>query len=471
MTHAFSRAGFTWDVGLHYCGAFGPGQPAGRVLDWLSGGTIEFRSIGTVYDVLHFPDDFQISVARPAEAYEMELKDRFPGHAAEIDAYFEAVEAAEGAVRMVSAERSMPEPFRSAHRWWNKRKIQRWCGRTTSEVITDIVTDPRLAAVLSAQWGTYGGTPNEASFGVHATVIGHYLEGAGYPAGGTGAIAKGLVPVIEAAGGRALAGTPVRRILIEDGRAAGVQTSEGGECRAPVIVLAIGARETVMPLLPPAIGQQDWAREIAGFRPSVCHFQVFLGFEGDIAARGAGRSNHWFCESWDTNEWIWSVVDQAPIPMMFVSFPTLKDELHDPGPANRHTGEAMVLADWSPVADFAGGGAEARPSEWKAFKQDVEDRMTEFFRSKFPALESLLVYQELGTPLATASFTGHDKGGFYGIETTPRRILSDALNARTPVPGLFLTGQDVMAPGIAGSMWGGMLGATAVDPRVFQEFR
>lgn len=96
---------------------------------WVSGGAIEFRSVGTVYDILHFPDDFQIPVARPAEAYKMELKDRFPGHATESDSYFDALLAAEEALRMVAAERSMPEPFRSAHRWWNKKKIQRWCWR------------------------------------------------------------------------------------------------------------------------------------------------------------------------------------------------------------------------------------------------------------------------------------------------------------------------------------------------------
>ena len=154
LTHAFSRNGFTWDVGLHYCGMFGHDQPAGRILDWLSGGTIEFRSVGTVYDTLHFPDDFEISVARPAEAYKMELKDRFPDNGSEIDAYFEALQSAVSAMYLVSAERSLPEPFRSAHRWWNKKKIQRWCGRTTGEVIADIITDPKLAAVLPAQWGS-----------------------------------------------------------------------------------------------------------------------------------------------------------------------------------------------------------------------------------------------------------------------------------------------------------------------------
>ena len=54
LTHSFSREGFTWDVGLHYCGLFGPEQSGGKLLDWLSGGAVEFRSVGTVYDTLHF---------------------------------------------------------------------------------------------------------------------------------------------------------------------------------------------------------------------------------------------------------------------------------------------------------------------------------------------------------------------------------------------------------------------------------
>lgn len=471
LTHSFSRNGFTWDVGLHYCGTFGHDQIAGRILDWLSGGTIAFRSVGTVYDTLHFPDDFDISVGRPAEAYKMELKDRFPDNAAEIDAYFEALLSAEEAGHMAGAERAMPEPFRSAHHWWNKKKIQRWCSRTTGEVIADLISDPKLAAVLSAQWGTYGGKPKEASFAFHGIVMGHYLEGAAYPVGGAAAIAKGLVPVIEAAGGSARAGTPVSEILLENGKAVGVRTKSGDEFNAPFIVSAIGAGETVKHLLPEEIQKGDWAREIATFKPSICHFDLFLGFEGDIAKHGATRSNHWFYDSWDTNDAIWAGGGSEPFPMVFVSFSSLKNPTHDPGPTNKHTGDMMLWADWSSVAEFANGGAQERVDEWAAFKQHIETRMLEFFAEKFPDLAPLIVYHELGTPLATASFTGHEKGGFYGVETTPRRMLSDALNARTPVPGLFLAGQDVMSPGIAGALSGGMLGAAAIDPRVFQKLR
>ena len=90
---------------------------------------------------------------------------------------------------------------------------------------------------------------------------------------------------------------------------------------------------------------------------------------------------------------------------------------------------------------------------------------------KFPGLAPLVVYRELGTPLATASFIGHEKGGFYGVETSPRRMLSEALNARTPVPGLFLACQNVMTPGIAGAFARGMFGAATIDPRVFQKLK
>ncbi|MGR8948497.1 MAG: phytoene desaturase family protein [Gammaproteobacteria bacterium] len=468
LTHSFSSNGFTWDVGLHYCGTFGPGQPARQILDWLSGCTIDFHSLGTVYDTLHFPDDLTVPVARPAAAYKMELKDRFPRNAQEIDRYFEALKSAEETAQMIGAERSIPEPFLSAYRWWNKDKIQRWCGRTTEEVISEIISDPKLATLLSSQWGTYGGIPQEASFGVHAVVIGHYLEGAGYPVGGAGAIAKGLVPVIESAGGQARASTPVDSIRVQNGAAIGVRTSSGEEIDAPRIVSSVGAGETVKRLLPEEVQQQAWAREVSSFKPSICHFEMYLGFEGEIDRYGATKSNHWFYETWEPSDSIWRAVDD-PVLAMFVSFPSLKDPVHEPGPSIRHTGDLMVLADWATVAEFAEGGAEGRSDDWVAFKCNVEAKLMAFFAEKFPALAPLVVYRKLGTPLATASFTRHDKGGFYGIETTPRRMLSDAFRARTPVSNLYLTGQDVMVPGIAGALAGGMLGAAAIDPRVYQK--
>jgi all-trans-retinol 13,14-reductase len=65
LTQTFSRAGFTWAVGMHYLGEMGEGGLARRVLDWLSGGAISFLPSGPVYDTVHLPDGFEFQFARP----------------------------------------------------------------------------------------------------------------------------------------------------------------------------------------------------------------------------------------------------------------------------------------------------------------------------------------------------------------------------------------------------------------------
>jgi phytoene dehydrogenase-like protein len=71
------------------------------------------------------------------------------------------------------------------------------------------------------------------------------------------------------------------------------------------------------------------------------------------------------------------------------------------------------------------------------------------------------------TPLSSVAFTTAEHGGVYGLEASPRRFLSDALHAKTPVTGLYLTGQDVGTAGIVGAMMGGMLSAAALEPKLF----
>lgn len=95
--------------------------------------------------------------------------------------------------------------------------------------------------------------------------------------------------------------------------------------------------------------------------------------------------------------------------------------------------------------------------------------MFKLFESYFPDLAKLVVFRNLSTPLTTHAITGHHKGAFYGIDTTPERLMSDALQTRTPVPGLFLAGQDVLSPGIPGALWGGVLAAASVDPMLFRQ--
>lgn len=471
LTHSFSREGFSWDVGIHYLGCVGPEDRERGMINWLAHTPMEFEPMGTVYDNLHLADAPPLALSRPYEAQARDLKDRFPDEVEAIEAWMAALREGRDIMYTLASTRAMPEFVGNMIEWWNQRAIQKWCTRTTQEVIDSITDNPELAAVFAAQWGDHGGRPHKASFAMHALICGSYLEsGAWYPVGGGKAFADHLIPTITQAGGEARASVKVDTLLVEGDKVVGVRTSDGEDIRSDTVISNIGVRETVNHLLPKGFGPKAWINDIQALPASIAHFSLFLGFEGDVEKAGATRTNHWVYPNAEVDA-IWAQAPEGNPPGFFVSFASLKDPSHDPGPKQKYAGEMVVWADWSSVAQWADMPSGQRGAAYKAFKQQIKEKMFELFRAQFPELADLVVFRELSTPLATASITGHDEGRFYGLDGTPERVLSDALKAKTPIEGLYLSGQDVVSQGIQGALWGGILCAASIDPRVFKQLK
>jgi all-trans-retinol 13,14-reductase len=472
LTQSFSRSGFRWDVGLHYVGEMGPGGEARPVIDWLSGEAIAFAPLGDVYDVFHFPGNYTVNFSRPRAALQLELKSRFPDSASEIDSFFAALVEAVHAGKALFTRRALSGPFAEIFGLWHRRDIQKWWGRSSADVVNGLIGDPRLRAVLFAQRGDYGGMdPENTSFGILATVMSHYLNGAFYPVGGAGAFAKALVPVIEQAGGSLRLNARVRALHIENGAATGVRLDDGTLLSAPVIFSDIGARNTVE-LLPPDLRERAWAKEILTFSPSVCHVTLYVGLKGDIRAHGASESNHWFYETWDASGGVWQgPIEETSAPGLFVSFPSLRDPARAADDHERHTAEVVATINWDLFARWSDSTLQGRPEAYTEFKAAIEHSLLAQFARHFPGLAPMVLYHEVSTPLTLSAYAGAQHGASYGLEVSPRRFLSNALNVRTPIPGLFLTGQDVTSPGVTGAMMGGVLAAAAMQSQIFAHLR
>ena len=468
QTHSFSREGFSWDAGIHYLGGFGPDVSARAMLDWLCDSPIDLAPIGAVYDTLHMGDSAPLPLSRPAEAQRIDLKERFPKDVEAIDAWFTAILEARDSLTAIVQGRAMPSIVASGIKWWRSRQVKRYCERTTAEVAAEITSNSELANCLMAQWGDFGGRPSTASFAIHATVMQSYLEsGAYYPVGGASSIARRLLPTISQGGGESRAGVEVASLIMTDGVVTGVETAAGEKFFADKVVSNIGARETVDRLLPDGHGRDDWAKEVRSFGPNICHYSLFLGFAGDVEAAGMTKSNHWLYPTGEVDA-VWTDAPDGRPPAMFVSFASLKDPAHDPGPERKYAGEMIAWSDWSTVERWADLPPEARGEAYALFKKKIKTVLLDQFAHYFPRLAELIVFHEVSTPLATASITGHRMGSFYGLDVTPRRITSDALRMKTPVEGLYLTGQDVLTPGVPGAFWGGCLCAVCIDPKVLK---
>jgi all-trans-retinol 13,14-reductase len=466
-TNSFSRHGYTWDVGLHYLSDLGPGLDAALPLAWLCDGPVEAFEFGETYDYVHLPDGFEIALTRPEAALKRRLKATFPDSAAQIDAYFSALREASNALTASFILRGLPGPLAPFYSALKRREIERWCGITVHDMLERTIADPRLRAVLGAQWCDYGGTPANASFGLHAKVARSFFNGAFYPVGGAAVIPQRIIPVVERAGGRVLVDARVEQILVERGAVAGVRTADGRAFRSGRVISDAGVLSTVGRLLPAAEREAAWAKELLSFAPSHSAVVMHLGLEGDIAAAGASVYNHWFYENWDQDANLWEdPFADGDSPMMFVSFPTLHDPHHDPGPRNKHTAGIIVMANADAFIGWMGDRDAAAQHAYREKKALLEAKLLAQFSRYFPRLAPLVDYYELSTPATFASYTSAPRGAIYGIEPTPRRFLSPNLGPRTPIAGLYFAGQDVVTPGVFGALVGGMLAAGAIDPRV-----
>ena len=124
----------------------------------------------------------------------------------------------------------------------------KYVNNSAYNVIRELTDNEELIAVLCGQFGDYGPPPKKASFFVHA-IANHYFEGGYFPKGGTGVIAEKIIPTIEKAGGRVLVSKAVKKIIIEDNEAIGVEMENGDRILAKTIVSAVGLRNTFRKLV------------------------------------------------------------------------------------------------------------------------------------------------------------------------------------------------------------------------------
>ena len=468
FTHTFRRKAWTWDVGVHAVGEVTRHSMPGRLLAALTDGRLEWASLGRVYDEFHYPDGFRIDFPDSPQQFHKNLLDAFPSERAAIDGYFAKVREVSGAMKGYYLSRLAPPGLLAgAADAVLARKANAALAQRAKAVIDGLTRDRRLACVLTSQWGYYGAPPSRASFAMQALVTKHFLHGGYYPVGGSAAIAQELLTTVADAGGHTVIHADVAQILVEDGAVTGVALTDGRTIRAPRIVSAAGVASTVTRLLPAAYAQAPWVRDVAALAPAPAHVCLYLGFRGDIRAAGASAANKWFYEQWSSEDEAWQVDGADPLPpapVLYCSFPSLKDPKHDPTPDQLHTGEVVTFVPWETFAPYRDLQWRKRGAEYEALKRRIHERLLEQLLSYMPGLRDKVAYAELSTPVSTHHFVRPMNGSIYGLAPTPERFALAALRPRAPIDGLFFAGSEVATVGVIGAAMGGVLAAVSAEP-------
>ena len=465
FTHAYERAGYDWDVGVHYIGDMGSPRTLGRRLfDHVSDGALEWAPMDARFDRIFLGDEhFDLVAGKPD--YRDALVAAFPREEAAIDRYLDLMRAARGATRLVVLRKLLPT--------WAGRALAAWLGRripgavygTTREVLESLTADQKLIAVLTGQWGDCGLPPARSSFLVHSMIAQHYMHGGFYPVGGAARIAQTIVPVIRQAGGEVFTYAEVKRIRVGRNGVEGVEMADGQAIDAPVVISDAGAFNTFERLLGDDVPQKKtYVERLANVRPSMASICLYVGLQKTAAELGLPKTNFWIypSEHYERDIEVLERGPDAPPPLIYISFPSAKDPDFERRHPGRATIEIVAPGPYEWFERWAGTTWGQRGADYETLKARLSEPLLEALYEKLPQLRGEIDFHELSTPLSTDWFCRYPRGEIYGLDHDPQRFAQDWLRPKTDIPGLYLAGQDVVSCGVVGAMVGGLLAAVKV---------
>jgi all-trans-retinol 13,14-reductase len=459
FTHSYERAGYEWDVGVHYIGEVGAATRTRKMFDFLSGGQLEWAPMAAEYDRFYVGDKVFTAVAGKRE-FRDNLIRQFPEEVGAIDRYLKLLDRSGDALSALGMSRGMSWWMRLAMKPWFAWQLRGPFGKGTWEVLSELTDDPDLIATLCGQWGDMGLPPKRSPFIAHAMIARHYLYGGYYPVGGSWRIADTIIPKIQAAGGEVFTYARVEQILVENGHVSGVEMKDGHRIKCDCVISSAGVDNTFNHLLPEDLAiNSGYRRRLTSVTPSIAHLGVYIGLKGTAEELGLPKTNFWIYPGSDYDKALDEFIDDpdAPFPVVYISFPSAKD----PDYENRHPGTATIeIVAPAPYERFEKWHDKTwgkRGDDYEAFKEALGSRLMEYLYDKLPHLRGKVDYYEVSTPLSTNWFGGYQRGELYGLEHTSRRLKQDWLRPKTTIPGLWLTGQDVLTCGVTGAMMAGLI--------------
>jgi phytoene desaturase len=421
--HAFRRRGYRFDSAVHVVGGCEPGPfEEGALLHRVLAGLgvrerCDFVRVDPGYRVewpglaLEAPSELERFIEAHVE--------QFPQAAKGIRGFVEdclAIRTETSRAEEGAGPDQRPERF---------PLLLRHRRATLAKVLADRIDDPAARAALAALWPYLGLPPSRVSFLYFATMLMSYVaDGTYYCRGTFQALAEALVEALVKRGGELTLRSPVRRILVEAGRAAGVVLENGQHVRAPLVVSNVDARQTVEELVGGEHFPRPYRQRLAAAKVSTSAFVVYAATSLDLARSDLAHET--FLYEGPDHDAAFASGRHGPPSWLSITAPSLLD----PGlaPAGEHLLILTTLVD---------ARAAAR---WRDAKQRFEDALLLHAERRLPGLRGALRFAEGATPRTFERYTRNQQGALYGFDVTPAQLGPGRLDNETPLPGLLLAG-------------------------------
>ena len=318
----------------------------------------------------------------------------------------------------------------------------RLIGMNIHDEVTERFDHPLLKGAISfdAVLGTHLGprSPNTILTYLYRLAANHGRLAV--PAGGMGAVTDELARAARTAGVTIRTGEPVSRIVIENGRVAGVETGKGERIDSMIVVSNADTKRTMLELVGAKHMEAGFAHRVHHLRCRGNAAKLHLALDGLPTIAGIDKrefgdrfviapDEHYVERAFNPAKY----GESSPDPVLEVTFPSFRDQ--SIAPTGKHVASAIV--QYAPYALKGGWSDDAR----RAFESATIRVMERYM----PDIASRITASELLTP-ADIEKEFHITGGHWhhGELTLDQflfvRPVAGAAQYRMPIDGLYLCG-------------------------------
>lgn len=428
VVSGFRRGGQYFDSGFHYAGGLGAGGPLQRF----------FRHLGLADKLQLFPYDAQgfdylrfaasgETVPLPVgfERIRAALSERFPPATDEIAAYLAEIE-----------RKWCNFPYLDLDAELADFGIEAVHGASLGERLADLAAWPQLQSLFSMHSLLYGLPATDVSLTYHAQITGSYYHSVHGIVGGGEKLVEALLELVRAAGGEIRCQCEVNGILAAAGAVAGVQLADGAELAASQVIATLNPT-LLPPLLPAGVLRPAYLKRLNNLRQTCSAYIVFARSAGSLEFL---RGRNLFVQP---QPGLFQASAEQPLEQR-AFYLTAADQGRE-GPLTGVIG--IVPAQFAEVAEWMTAHG-ARTADYRDWKAQQSERLLQLFNRHCPELTRLEAV-EVATPLTLRDYARAPQGAIYGVghwlgQYNPQPA--------TRLPGLFLSGQAVTAPGLLGTV-------------------
>jgi all-trans-retinol 13,14-reductase len=299
-------------------------------------------------------------------------------------------------------------------------------GNLTKRFSRGLFKEPKLRAILGALPDHNPGWKATDQMKVLGFPAFHY------PKGGSQRLADVFTEGVKRHGGDLLLKTMVTRILLDYGKATGVELSDGRRINSRYVVSNVDGSQTFLKLIGEQHLNQKFVKELKETRLSAPFFLVSLGVNMELKALGFDGTTIVYNRSDSIDDIYNGDPDKSSLWIMMHS-------LRDPSqaPEGMATVQIATLFPYNYMGFWKREADGTRGKEYAELKETLADKLISSVEGIIPNLSKNIICKDIATPLTFEHYTLNREGAGHGWFPNPGAKMR---SQKTPIKNLYQAG-------------------------------